>query len=113
MAKFTGSGKHDGHSVGIIPTVDHWNIQKGFLGNISEGGLCAVMPPEFTCELDTTLKGFVLQEPLNDKLNFEGRIAWKLDYEINKAPKLMLGLEFSNPLELPEQLMVISLAVES
>jgi hypothetical protein len=89
------------------------NIQKGFLGNISEGGLCAVMPPDFTCELDTTLKGFVLQEPLNDKLNFEGRIAWKLDYEINKSPKLMLGLEFSNPLELPEQLMVISLAVES
>lgn len=89
------------------------SLNKGFLGNISEGGLCAVMSPDFHCDVDATVKGFVLQEPLQEKLNFDGRIAWKLDCEINKAPKLMLGLEFSSPLDLPEQLMVISLAVES
>ena len=86
---------------------------KGFLGNISEGGLCAVMPPDFSCSVDSRLKGFILQESLKEKVPFEGRVAWKIDYEINKVPKVMLGLEFSNSLDLPEQLMVISLAVES
>jgi hypothetical protein len=89
------------------------SLSKGFLGNISEGGLCAVMSPDFICEVDSPIKGFVMQEPMQEKFSFDGRIAWKLDCEINKAPRLMLGLEFSVPLELPEQLMVISLSVES
>lgn len=89
------------------------NSSKGFLGNISEGGLCAVMPLEFQASVDTKKKGSILHEPSKEKLPFEGRVAWKLEYEINKQQKLMVGLEFSSPLELPEQLMVISLSVES
>lgn len=86
---------------------------KGFLGNISEGGLCAVMPIDFQVNVDSKEKGFIIHEPSKEKIPFEGRVAWKLEYDINKQPKLMIGLEFSAPLELPEQLMVISLSVES
>ncbi|MBP9885694.1 MAG: PilZ domain-containing protein [Leptospiraceae bacterium] len=83
----------------------------GYLGNISETGLCAIMPASFQPEVNEMSEGSVLHWPTGDNMEVAGRIAWKRDYEFQKKPHTMIGMEFSRTITFPEYLLALSLSV--
>lgn len=88
------------------------SVTQGSLGNISETGLCAIMPTNFKAEQGLAVKGHLLYAPQSDKIDIEGRVAWVADYEHSGVSQLMLGVEFSSPLPFPEHLMALSMSFE-
>lgn len=84
----------------------------GYLGNISESGLCAIMPSTFQPEINDISEGSVLHWPTGDNMEIIGRIAWKTSYEFQKKPHTMIGMEFSETIIFPEYLLALSLSVE-
>ncbi len=87
-------------------------VFKGDLGNISENGLCAIMPEEFNAVQGAVVNGFLTYEPAKEKIDLAGRIAWRTNYEHHKEPRIMLGMEFSEPFYFPEHLMALSMSFE-
>jgi hypothetical protein len=85
---------------------------KGLLGNISMGGLCAIMPEDFPLRDGSDSVGYLLDQPYHTKIQFQGKIVWTSDYLFKKEKKIMLGIEFKEKLELPERLEAITIAVE-
>jgi hypothetical protein len=83
----------------------------GYLGNISEKGLCAIMPATFQPEVDEQSEGSVLHWPTGDNMEIAGRIAWKTAYEFQKKPHTMIGMEFSEAITFPEYLLALSLSI--
>ena len=84
----------------------------GYLGNISETGLCAIMPANFPSEVNEINEGSVLHWPTGDNMEIAGRVAWKTNYEFQKKPHIMIGMEFSDKIIFPEYLLALSLSVE-
>jgi glyoxylate utilization-related uncharacterized protein len=84
----------------------------GYLGNISETGLCAIMPANFQAEVNEINEGSILHWPTGDNMEITGRIAWKTNYEFQKKPHIMIGMEFSDKIIFPEYLLALSLSVE-
>lgn len=83
----------------------------GYLGNISESGLCAIMPASFKAEVNDTLDGSILHWPTSDNMEISGRIAWKSEMEFQKKPHIMIGMEFSEKFIFPEYLIALSLSI--
>lgn len=84
----------------------------GYLGNISETGLCAIMPVNFRLEVNDLSEGSVLHWPTGDNMEIAGRIAWRMSYEYQKKPHVMVGMEFSETITFPEYLLALSLSIE-
>lgn len=85
---------------------------QGSLGNISDGGLCAVLPKSFPASRGDLLNGYLLYLPYNEKYKFEGKVAWSSDYEFNGRLHVMIGLEFTSPVTLPEHLLALAMSLE-
>lgn len=88
------------------------DLFQGNLGNISDGGLCAILPKSFPAEINKLIQGHLLYLPYGEKYKFEGRIAWFSDYEFNGKLHTMIGLEFTSPITLPEHLMALAMSLE-
>lgn len=88
-------------------------IYKGFLGNISENGLCAIMPSEFQPNANAIIDGSIIYNPLKDELKITGRLAWKTNYEFQKKNTVMIGMEFTSKIKFPEYLIALSMSFEN
>jgi hypothetical protein len=86
---------------------------KGNLGNISENGMCAILPSDFIAPQGSYLKGFLFYEPLKEKILIEGKLAWKTDYEYHNESMVMFGMEFSEQVVFPEYLMALTMSFEN
>lgn len=88
------------------------DIYQGSLGNISDGGLCAILPKSFSTNRGELLKGYLLYVPYDEKYEFQGRVAWTSDYSMGGTMHTMIGLEFSGSVYLPEHLMALAMSLE-
>ncbi|MCB1177130.1 MAG: PilZ domain-containing protein [Leptospiraceae bacterium] len=86
---------------------------RGKLGNISENGMCAIMPTDFQAPQGSELQGYLLYEPLKEKIEVQGKVAWKTDYEHQNEIQQMFGMEFTGSVEFPEYLMALTMSFEN
>ena len=88
-------------------------VSLGHLGNISETGLCIVLPPhvEFPAE-KTLVEGYVMSRRMEDTMEFTGKVAWKALGNVQGTECLLVGVQFHRALELPNTLMALSIAVD-
>jgi len=82
----------------------------GYLGNVSEGGLGAILPGNQTLSANSNLEGVMTSKRLPAEIRFRGKIAWLSETTIRKAPHTLLGIQFDTPMSLPEELIAIELA---
>jgi len=87
---------------------------KGYLGNISENGLCAIIPyeGERLAEVGLESTGIISSRRLADNIDFKGRVAWASSSPIRGKPHMLVGVEFKSALSLPDEIIAISLASE-
>ncbi|MCP5512961.1 MAG: PilZ domain-containing protein [Leptospiraceae bacterium] len=88
------------------------NSYKGTLGNISAGGLCAIMDADFPITVNSACKGFLLDEPFQQKMPFYGKIVWLSNFIYKNQQKTMLGFEFTEEVVFPDRLEAISLTLD-
>ncbi|MBI3396379.1 MAG: PilZ domain-containing protein [Spirochaetia bacterium] len=86
----------------------------GFLGNISEDGLCAIVPFEgpLGSEPGTEITGEITSRRLAGPLAFQGRLAWVSSSSIHDRPHLLLGIEFKARMDLPDNLLALGLMTD-
>lgn len=85
----------------------------GLLGNISDGGMCAILPAEFPAEIGGLLKGELKYKPYSDIYPISTKIVWKANYLLKDEPKIMIGMEFAEKFVLPEYLIALSMSFEA
>jgi hypothetical protein len=87
-------------------------IYTGFLGNISETGLCGILPQTFIADQNDVVDGSLVFNPLKDEIPISGKIVWKTDYNYNNDKYVMIGMHFVTPITLPEYLMALTMSVD-
>jgi len=95
-------------------TVELSNGASGYLFNISEHGLCVVLPVDQPAmqarqQVDGTVKG----RGLNLDFSFEGRTVWFSVRKLDQTPYVFAGIEFPGQKEIPASLISHSLAREA
>lgn len=77
----------------------------GYVGDISEEGLCAVLPGEaereFSAEVE--LKGEIGGSYLPENMSFAARLVWQSASEERGESVRLLGLQFQDQVDLPDQ----------
>jgi hypothetical protein len=95
--------------------VEGKNLQ-GFLGNISEGGACILIesekPEEELLTVGEPTSGIITQKINGQQLPFSGKVAWSSVSPFKGTPAVAFGVQFSESIQLPHQLMVLSMSVE-
>lgn len=85
----------------------------GPLGNISEIGLCIVVPGQVEMpEQAVVERGSIHGRYLEHPIQFAGKIVWSAPSEALGEPATAAGVEFSSYTDLPEALLALSVATE-
>ncbi|MBL8021283.1 MAG: PilZ domain-containing protein [Leptospirales bacterium] len=85
----------------------------GYLGNISEDGLGAIIPgaaPLPSELIGKEVTGSMKSRRLTREFTFNGRLAWNTAGQIRNMPHLLLGVQFDQSMSLPEELIAIELS---
>ncbi|MCB1168710.1 MAG: PilZ domain-containing protein [Leptospiraceae bacterium] len=86
----------------------------GYLENISQHGLCVVLPiDQPALQRGQKVSGRVLGRGIKVDLPFSGNTVWFSIRKIDQTPYVYAGIEFESPMEIPESLISHSLARES
>lgn len=88
---------------------------QGFLGNISEDGLCAVIPHSGAVEapIDAPVSGKVVSRRLQAPLAYKGRAAWQSSSQIHNQPHVLIGVQFEKTMTLPDPLLALGMSTDS
>ena len=77
----------------------------GILGDLSQEGLCAVIPLDdditMATEVGAEVHGAILGEDLIEELKFDARIAWQEMANFKGKHSFLLGIEFAHAIRLP------------
>jgi hypothetical protein len=87
---------------------------EGKLANISEQGLGAMLPCNLAPAAEARVVGMLRGDsrmPL--PLVFQGTVTWFKHTILRGTPHTLLGVAFHSPIELPESLIAITMAVQS
>ena len=86
----------------------------GYVGDISEEGMCAVLPGSAWVAADEggILRGRIGGSYLSSELNFEARVVWQSSSEHRGQAVQLVGLQFSGAVELPDQVIAALLVSE-
>lgn len=78
----------------------------GYVGDISEEGLCAVIPGENlpAVEKDAAVSGKIGGSYLQSEMTFDARVVWQSEIEQRGGRVRLLGLQFSQSVDLPDQI---------
>lgn len=87
-------------------------VLQGELGNISEGGFCAILPQNTELQVGEIVSGYLYYIRETNRYPFEGKIAWFSDYKHQGKIYDMIGLEFTSPIALPEHLLALAMSLE-
>ncbi|HBS05355.1 MAG TPA: hypothetical protein DEA96_10340 [Leptospiraceae bacterium] len=86
----------------------------GYLQNISEHGLCVVLPVDQPAmQAKQMVSGKVMGKGIRLEFPFQGKTVWFSLRKIEQTPYVFTGIEFNVPMEIPESLISLSLARES
>ncbi|MBI39270.1 MAG: hypothetical protein CMF59_06700 [Leptospiraceae bacterium] len=86
----------------------------GYLQNISEHGLCVVLPVDQPAmQAKQPVTGRVLGQGIRLDFPFQGKTVWFSIRKIEQTPYVFAGIEFNVPMEIPGSLISLSLARES
>ncbi len=77
----------------------------GYVGDISEEGLCAILPGEAGREFaaEVVLKGEIGGSYLPENMSFSARLVWQAAGEERGETVRLLGLQFQDKVDLPDQ----------
>ncbi len=77
---------------------------EGYLGDISEEGMCAILPGSEELQLakDDRVKGSIGGSYLKDDMPFEARFVWQSGSEHNNRSVRQVGLQFMESVSLPD-----------
>ncbi|MBX7059840.1 MAG: PilZ domain-containing protein [Leptospirales bacterium] len=86
----------------------------GMLGNISEDGLCVLIPGnvEIPDDCRQIERGNILSRHLKEPIEFRGDIVWTAPAEGEHEQLTMAGIHFQSALALPESLTARSLSMQ-
>lgn len=88
-------------------------VTLGHLGNISDRGLCIVLPPGVDFPIEKTpVEGYVLSRRMGEPLEFSGKVAWKAHGTVQGSEYLLAGIQFHTAQDLPDTLMALSISVD-
>ncbi|MCB1164829.1 MAG: PilZ domain-containing protein [Leptospiraceae bacterium] len=94
-------------------TVELGDNVSGFLQNISEHGLCVVIPVDQPAmQAKQPVTGRVLGQGIRLEFPFEGKAVWFSLRKLEQVPYVFAGIEFNTRMEIPESLISLSLARE-
>lgn len=81
------------------------NGATGYIGDISEEGMCAVVPGDDTpgFEKDAPLTGKIGGSYLPEEMRFEAEVVWQSASEQRGQKVQLLGLKFTKAVDLPDQ----------
>lgn len=82
----------------------------GELGNISETGLCVLVPGRITVRPGVRIRGTVQARHLAVHLEFVGRVAWTAEAVKAGRPCILLGVDFDREIELPPSVIALGMA---
>lgn len=82
------------------------------LGNISENGLCLLIPGRVKVREHDNIEGLVQASHLNVRLEFNGRVAWTAVATRSSRDLTLIGVEFSEEIELPTSLIALGMAAD-
>lgn len=88
---------------------------QGFLGNISENGLCAIIPHSGAVDAPAgvSVSGRVVSRRLEGPLSYKGRAAWQSSSQIHNQPHVLIGVEFEKTMSLPDPLLALGMSTDS
>lgn len=84
---------------------------EGKLGNISESGICVLMPGDDLSQT-SAVEGSVIERKTGKRLEFLGDVIWRVNKQLGNKEKFLYGIRFRSPLELTESLILINLSLE-
>ncbi|MEM7181744.1 MAG: PilZ domain-containing protein [Spirochaetota bacterium] len=84
----------------------------GILGNISETGICVILPENFPKEEGLEIRGTVHHVALDETIQFTGKTVWTDDYLMENKSRVMIGARFSEKIELPDYLFMLSVDLD-
>jgi hypothetical protein len=79
----------------------------GYVGDISEEGMCAVIPGEglLPVEKGSAARGAVSGSYMPEPMPFEARVIWQSESEQRGEKVRFLGLQFAQGVDLPDQIL--------
>ncbi|MCR9142813.1 MAG: PilZ domain-containing protein [bacterium] len=81
------------------------SVHTGYVGDISEEGVCAVIPGEesVSFEKGARLSGTIGGSYLSEEMSFEAEVAWQASGEQRGRQVRLVGLKFTKSVDLPDQ----------
>ncbi len=88
---------------------------QGFLGNISQNGLCVIVPHsgQVDAPAGVSVNGKVVSRRLEVPLAYHGRAAWQSSSQIHNQPHVLIGVEFEDAMTLPDPLLALGMSTDS
>jgi hypothetical protein len=83
----------------------------GELGNISEEGLCVLLPGTVRASDFDSVRGAIQARHLGVAFDFNGKVAWTSDAVHAGRPCTLVGVDFEQELELPPAVIALGMAV--
>lgn len=79
-------------------------VLEGYLGDISEEGMCAILPGGVELQLakDDRIKGSIGGSYLKEDMPFEARFVWQSGSEHQNRTVRQVGLQFVESVSLPD-----------
>lgn len=82
----------------------------GELGDITESGLCLVLPGGVRVSDGEVIQGEIRAEHLALSMQFAGKVAWTSDGVKAGKPCRLVGVSFDQELELPEAVIALGMS---
>lgn len=68
----------------IFIQLEFGDSYNGHMGNVSETGLCCIMPEQCEVSMGDALSGYIQHIPMGERISFKGTVVWEKSYEFQK-----------------------------
>lgn len=85
----------------------------GSLGNVSESGLCVIMTDEsLVDEVGSAVSGAIFSRYRPEVVDFFGKVVWTQEHKKEQVIQYLSGIEFDEPVQLSNPLLLKSITAE-
>lgn len=88
------------------------SLLEGRLGDISEKGMCVLFSKKMQILPEQEMDAALIHTTTKNDLKTHGKVAWIKDKPENQKTPFLCGVEFDNEIELPDDIIAISYAVD-
>lgn len=88
------------------------NSFNGTMGNISETGMCCILPIDTEIEKGDRISGCIQNVSSKEQIEYSGKVIWKDQFMIGGQYSYAIGIQFLEVIDLPDNLFALALAME-